>query len=286
MAGRRGTLCLMLKRLLLKFCLPVFSLLLTLPAPGLAAGWAVNEQGVGGYDDTPMLSWCDCRKHDANRPVPVHVEAEPVVLPAPSDAIVLFDGTNLDAWQPNQWSMENGTLVSGDDALDSVESFGDCQIHLEFQIPTEPEADLFNRGNNGVAPMGAYEIQIFDSHPMHAVQIYPDGQCAAIYGETPPLINACLKPGEWQSFDILFTAPRFQEGRVLDSARVTMLHNGVLVHLNQVIHGATAHKVATSYHPHAGKRPLTLKGHHSAVRFRNIWVRPLEIRAANDPRRK
>jgi len=252
----------------------------------LEAGYVVNENGVGGYDDTPMLPWCGFRKHDANRPVPAHVVAEPTQLKPPEDAVVLFDGTSLDAWSENQWSIVDGILVSGEGFLDSVEAFGDCQIHLEFFIPKEPAVELFNRGNNGVAPMGFYEIQIFDSHPMHEEQIYADGQCAAIYGETPPLKNACRKPGEWQSFDIVFNAPRFKKHKLVSPARVTMHHNGVLVHLNETVHAATAHKIETTYQPHSEKLPLRLKGHSSAVQFRNIWVRPLELSTSKSKHKK
>ena len=124
--------------------------------------------------------------------------------------------------------------------------------------------------------MGLYEVQIFDSHPSHEKQIYADGQCAAIYGETPPLVNACRPPGQWQSFDIFFNAPVFKNGKLSKPASVTMLHNGVLVHLNTVIHGPIAWRKISEYQPHADSMPLKISGHSSPVRFRNIWVRPLK----------
>lgn len=251
----------------------VIGVLLALPA---VAG-LVTIDGVVGYDDTSMLPWVDFRKHDPNRPVPEQVEAYPVLAKAPEDAIVLFDGSGLGAWAENEWSIENGVLVSGEGELNTVQSFGDCQIHIEFKVPDDPDSKLFDRGNNGLAPMGFYEIQIFVSHPMHAEQIYADGQCAAIYGETPPLKNACRKPGQWQSFDLVFTAPRFDGDTLVSPARVTLLHNGVLVHLEEPIRAATAHIVETSYEAHPAKLPLRLKGHSSAVQFRNIWIRPLDL---------
>ncbi len=236
----------------------------------------VTIDGVVGYDDTPLLPWVDYRKHDPKRPIPQHVEAYPVMAKAPDDAIVLFDGSDLRAWAENKWSVADGLLVSGEGALDTLQAFGDCQIHIEFKVPNDPDSRLFDRGNNGLAPMGFYEIQIFDSHPMHEEQIYADGQCAAIYGETPPLKNACRKPGEWQSFDLVFTAPRFEGDTLVSAARVTLLHNGVLVHLEEPVRAATAHIVETVYKAHPAKLPLRLKGHSSAVQFRNIWIRPLE----------
>ena len=244
--------------------------------PSVAAGALVNREGIVGYDDTPMLPWVDFRKHDPDRPVPLHVEAFPVFMRAPADAIVLFDGSGLSAWAENEWSIKEGILVSGKGELNTKQVFGDCQIHIEFKLPVDPKAELFNRGNNGLAPMGFYEIQIFDSHPMHAEQIYADGQCAAIYGETPPLLNACREPGEWQSFDLVFTAPKFDGETLVSPARVTLFHNGVIVHLNEPIRAPTVHKVASVQKSHPKKLPLRLKGHSSAVQFRNIWLRPLE----------
>jgi hypothetical protein len=248
--------------------LPIFA--------GGAAEWIEYDHGVVGYDDTAKLPWVDFRKHDAFRPEPDPVVAEPILLSPPSDAVVLFDGKGLDAWQDNLWTLREGLLIAGEGDLQSKAVFGDCQIHLEFRIPEQPSRDLGNRGNSGVFPMSFYEIQIFDAHPMHAVKLYPDGQCAAIYGETPPLKNACRKPGEWQSFDILFTAPRFLEGRLVAPARVTLFHNGVLVHLNEPVRGPTTHKTILTYEPHAPELPFKIQGHGSSVAFRNIWVRKLD----------
>jgi hypothetical protein len=133
-----------------------------------------------------------------------------------------------------------------------------------------------NRGNSGVLMMGKYEIQIFDSWHEHPEQIYPDGQAAAIYGQTPPLVNACLPPGVWQSFDIVFIAPKFEGDRLVAPATLTMFHNGVLVHRNQAIHGEMAHRQIVPCQPHAPELPLVLQGHGSPLKFRNIWIRRLE----------
>ena len=138
--------------------------------------------------------------------------------------------------------------------------------------PANFQGPWYNRGNNGVLLMGLYEIQIFDSYNE---KLYPDGQAAAIYGQTPPLVNACRPPGQWQSFDILFTAPVFEGDKPAQPARVTLLHNGVLMHLNEVIHGETGHRIVPAYTRKVSKGPLVLSGHDCPVRFRNVWVRPL-----------
>jgi len=173
------------------------------------------------------------------------------------------------------WVVEDGIMVAGQQALRSKQAFGDCQIHLEFMVPDGETGDFSNRGNNGVGLMGLYEIQIFDSHPMHSKKLYADGQCAAIYGETPPLVNACRKPGEWQSFDITFIAPVFDGKKLVSPAYVTVHHNGVLVHHHEPFRGPTRWRAIAPYEPHPAKLPLMLMSHGSKVRFRNIWVREL-----------
>jgi hypothetical protein len=253
----------------------LLSTLLCAAATAAAAQWIENERGIVGYDDTPKLPWVEFRKHDSSRPVPPHVEARAVVVAPPADAVVLFGGDSLAAFQPGTWRVENGGLIAGKGDLVSLAAFGDCQIHLEFRVPAEPASSLGDRGNSGIFPMGFYEIQIFDSHPSHRVQIYADGQCAAIYGETPPRVNASRPPGEWQSYDLIFIAPRFDGDRLVSPARVTLLHNGVLVHLDEEVRGRTGHRSLGAYAPHADRLPLKLQGHGSAVAFRNIWVRPL-----------
>jgi len=159
--------------------------------------------------------------------------------------------------------------------LTSKEEFGDCQLHLEWLVPTEPAETITNRGNNGLFFLGEIEVQIFDSYD-YTTKIYADGQAAAIYSQTPPLVNSCRKPGEWQTFDIVFSAPKFDDdGKVVASARITMLHNGVLVHNNQEIYGHTPHANLASYKSIKPKGPIAFGAHHCPVRFRNIWIRPL-----------
>ena len=262
---------------LASFFLRSIILVCILSGPVSAAELIKNEKGVLGYDDTPYLGWIHYRVHDNARPRPPHVEAFPSTTPAPADAAVLFDGKSMEAWRANDsWTIKNKTLITGDGGLTSKEAFGSCQIHLEFKVPTEAPDKFTNRGNNGVGIMGLYEIQIFDSHPMHEDKLYADGQCAAIYAQTPPLVNACRKPGEWQSFDITFTAPVFDGKKVVTPAYVTVYHNGVLVHNQEEVRGPTVHRGIAPYKPHATKLPLTLKGHGSPVEFHNIWVRHLE----------
>ena len=236
-----------------------------------------TDTGVIGYDDTPKLSWCEYLVHDPHRPLPVYVNPGPSMepAPAPSDAIVLFDGKDLSKWQKNSWQLVDNHAQSGKGPLKTKQSFGNFQLHLEFMTPADTSGNFWNRGNNGLYIMGYYEVQIFDSHPSHKKKIYPDGQCAAIYGQTPPLVNACRKPGQWQTYDIIFIAPVFENDKLVKPAMITMLHNNILVHLNTTVHGPTGHRQIKKYKPHPTKLPLVFSAHNSPVRFRNIWVRPL-----------
>ena len=220
--------------------LTAFGLVLPLSAADLVH--AKDGSGVYGYKDTPKLPWCNYLVHDPDRPAPPRVNpgAAPAPAPVPSDAVVLFDGKDLSQWQPSDWKVEDGCIEAVSGELTSKRSFGNCQIHLEWMDPANFQGPWYNQGNNGVFLMGLYEIQIFDSWNE---KIYPDGQAAAIYGQTPPLVNASRPPGQWQSYDIFFTAPVFEGDKLVQPARVTMLHNGVLVHLNDEIHGETGHRI-------------------------------------------
>jgi hypothetical protein len=235
---------------------------------------ARDGSGVYGYKDTPKLPWCAYLVHDPDRPAPRRINPGPAPqpAPAPSDAVVLFDGGDLSRWEKSDWRVVDGCIEAANGSVASKQSFGNCQIHLEWMAPASFEGPWYNRGNNGVMIMGVYEIQIFDSYNE---KIYPDGQAAAIYGQTPPLVNACRPPGEWQSFDIFFTAPTFEADRLTQPARVTVLHNSVLVHLNEVIHGETGHRIIPEYKTRKSKAPLVFSGHQCPVRFRNVWVREL-----------
>lgn len=239
---------------------------------------AKDGSGIVGYKHTPVQPWSGYHVHDPDRPAPKIIDpGQPGVGPqaglAPSDALVLFDGKDLSQWQPSAWKMEGGCLVATEGPLATLQEFGDCQLHLEFQEPLEPTESMMNQGNNGVMLMGKIEVQIFDSY---SVKIYPDGQAAAVYAQTPPLVNACRKPGEWQSYDILFQAPKFDAtGQLTSPARLTLLHNGVLVHWNQEIYGHTPHQGLASYAGLREKGPISFGAHRCPVKFRNIWIRPL-----------
>ncbi|HEY5912734.1 MAG TPA: DUF1080 domain-containing protein [Verrucomicrobiae bacterium] len=234
---------------------------------------AKDGSGVYGYKDTPKLPWCQWLVHDPDRPAPKRVEPGKAAPPAavPSDAVMLFDGKDVSRWEPlGDWKVEDGCLVSGNGHFATKEGFGDMQLHVEWMGPANFESPWYNRGNNGVMLMGLFEIQIFDSYNE---KIYPDGQCAAIYGQTPPYVNVTRPPGEWQSFDIAFIAPRFDGDKLVSPARVTVFHNGVLVLLNEEIHGETGHQIVPEYKQKASKGPLGFGGHGCPVRFRNIWLR-------------
>jgi len=233
---------------------------------------AKNGSGVVGYKDTPVLPWCGYHVHDPDRPAPRQVEPGRR-RSGPSDAIVLFDGGNLSQWAASDWKVEDGELIAVTGRLTTKEAFGDCQLHLEWQAPNPPVGKDWDRGNNGVLLMGLFEIQVFDTY---TTQLYPDGQAASVYGQTPPMVNVCRPPGQWQTYDIMFYAPVFEGGKLEKPAYVTILHNGVLVHHNQEIHGPTGHRIMPKYDkPIAPKLPLSLSAHNNPVRFRNIWIRPL-----------
>jgi len=205
----------------------------------------------------------------------------PVVTPgekqeAPSDAIVLFDGKNFDAWKgADKWKVDEdgGFTVKG--LIETKEGFGDCQLHLEFASPKDVKGEGQGRGNNGVGLMGAhYEIQVLDSY-MNPT--YFEGMCASVYNQRPPMVNTSRKPGEWQTYDIAFTAPRFDsEGKLVKPAFVTVFHNGVLVQNHTEILGDTYYDRAPKYTKHADKLPLVLMYHGNPVRFRNIWIREIK----------
>lgn len=204
----------------------------------------------------------------------------PIITPGenngpPSDAIVLFDGKNFDAWKgAENWKIDadGGFTVKG--LIQTKQSFGDCQLHLEFAEPNPPKGRDQGRGNNGIGLMGArYEIQVLDSYEN---KTYYEGQCASVYNQRPPMVNASRKPGEWQTYDIIFTAPKFgDDGKVSTPAYVTVLHNGVAVQNHTEIQGNTFYDQPPKYTKH-GKEPLVLMWHGDPVRFRNIWIREIK----------
>lgn len=192
----------------------------------------------------------------------------------PSDAIVLFDGTDLSKWRgAENWIIRDGYAVCAGEIF-SKQAFGDCQLHIEWASPAEVKGNSQGRGNSGLHLMSKYEVQILDSYENVT---YVDGQAGAIYKQRPPLVNACRKPGEWQSYDIIFTAPRFgDDGKLLKPAYVTVLQNGVVIQNHFEILGETAYRSPPRYTPHPAKMPLEIQYHGSPVRFRNIWIRELD----------
>jgi hypothetical protein len=239
---------------------------------------AKDGSGIVGYKDTPVLPWCGYHVHDPDRPAPPKVTpgrpgTDRTAGTAPSDAVVLFAGKDMSKWKPSDWKIEDGELIAVSGSLTTNQTFADCQLHLEWQAPNPPQGHEWDRGNNGVLLMGLFEIQIFDTY---TTQLYPDGQAASVYGQTPPMVNACRPPGQWQSYDIIFFAPVFEDGKLEKPARVTVFHNGLLVHHNQEIYGPTGHRILPKYgKPIPEKLPLSLSAHNNPVRFRNIWIRPL-----------
>ncbi|MDB6123224.1 MAG: hypothetical protein JWQ71_2217 [Pedosphaera sp.] len=207
---------------------------------------------------------------------------EPKVInpgPPPSDAIVLFDGKDLSKWEGEKsgdakWKVEDGVAtINGTGTIKTKQAFGDCQLHVEWASPAKVEGEGQGRGNSGVYFQGRYEIQVLDSYNNPT---YFHGQAGSLYKQHAPLVNASRKPGEWQYYDIIFHAPRFDaEGKLTKPGTVTVLHNGVLVQDNAEILGTTSHVGAPKYTAHAAKESLSLQDHHNPVRYRNIWIREL-----------
>lgn len=200
---------------------------------------------------------------------------------APSDAIVLFDGTSLEQWVSSKdgssaaaWEIADGafTVVKGTGGIQTKETFSDYQLHVEWRSPTEIQGEGQGRGNSGIFMQGLYEVQVLDSYNNRT---YSNGQAASIYKQRIPLVNATKAPGEWQTYDIIWTAPRFNaDGILVSKARVTVLHNGVLVQNNVELDGATEYIGIPKYKAH-GAGPIMLQDHGNPVSFRNIWIRPL-----------
>lgn len=233
----------------------------------------------------PQQPWSPFKVHDMTRPAP------PVVTPGtpstpdqpgkpPSDAIILFDGKDLDRWEsadgkgPALWTLESGHMTGAKGSIRTKDAFGDIQLHVEWAEPTPAQGSSQGRGNSGVFIMGKFETQVLDNYNSPS---YPDGQCGSVYGQYPPQVNACLPPGEWQTYDIIFHHPRFDGDKLAEPAYVTVIQNGVLVEDHQRIEGPTGHMHVAQYgKPLPDKGPLELQFHGNAVSYRNIWVRPLE----------
>ena len=229
-----------------------------------------------GYTDTPMLAGLPYHVHDPSRPHP------PVVTPgaqsgiAPSDATVLFAGNDLSQWTATKqaWRVENGYVEVVPNAGDirTKEKFGDVQLHVEWAAPAVVRGTSQNRGNSGIFLQGRYEVQVLDSFDNPT---YADGQAGAIYGQWPPLVSPVRKPGEWQTYDIIFEAPKFEGDKVVKPAYLTVFLNGVLLHHHKEVMGPTVHRALASYAPQPAEDSLVLQDHQQPVRYRNIWIRRL-----------
>jgi hypothetical protein len=244
-----------------------------------AAASGQVPKGQLGYDTTPLLPGGKWRVHDGTRPQPPVIGTADTPGAPPSDARVLFAGSDLSLWRNSRgeaagWKIDQGAMVVNPDAGDifTRDEFGDVQLHIEWAAPTTISGEGQDRGNSGVFLMGRYEIQVLDSYNNRT---YPDGQASAIYGQFPPLVNATRPPGQWQVYDIIFTAPRFENGALVSPAYATVLHNGVVVHNHAALIGTTLHKVVGKYEPHGPRGPIKLQDHGNPVRYRNIWVREL-----------
>ena len=225
------------------------------------------------------------KPNDPDRPLPPVIEpatssTQDAPGRAPSDAVVLFDGKDLSQWegadgQAAKWKVAEGYMevVPHTGVIHTRQAFGDCQLHVEFSEPVPPVGESQERGNSGVFLMGLYEIQVLDSYQN---KTYADGQASGVYGQFPPQVNASRPPGQWQWYDIIFHAPRFdKDGKVLQPARVTVLHNGVLVQDGVELSGPTEHHQRPPYKPTPERLPLSLQDHGNPVRYRNIWIRDL-----------
>jgi hypothetical protein len=223
--------------------------------------------------------------HDRTRPAPPAItpgecSTQDHVGASPSDATVLFDGKDLSKWKaadggPAKWKVGDGyfEVAPGTGDMYTKDAFGDSQLHVEWSAPNPPRGQDQDRGNSGVFLMGLYELQVLDSY--HSAT-YADGQAAAIYGQYPPLVNACRPPGEWQAYDVIFRGPRFEtSGKVARPAFITVLQNGVLVQDHVRIMGPTEHMRRPPYHVTPDKLPMKLQDHNHPVRYRNIWIREL-----------
>ena len=240
-----------------------------------------------GFKDTPMLPGLPFHVHDPDRPHPAVVTPPAEPGGPPSDAVVLFDGHDLSHWQSQsspitkkgggtpEWKLENGyfEVVPGTGDLATKEKFGDIQLHVEWSEPADVTGRSQGRGNSGIILMSRYEIQVLDCYNNPT---YADGQAGAIYGQWPPLANPCRKPGEWNVYDIVFTAPKFDGENVKEPAYFTVFMNGVLMHNHKASMGPMVYRQVAHYSAHGPEEPLTLQNHNSKVRYRNIWARPLK----------
>lgn len=218
--------------------------------------------------------------HDPSRPLPpvvIPAEGAPLGAPPPPGATTLFDGSDLSAWNPAEWKVGEGffEVRPGAGPLVSRQAFGSCKLHIEWCAPDPPETETGQRrGNSGVFLMGKYEVQILDAHDNPT---YADGTAGAIYGQYPPSALPVKPPGDWQVYEIEFRRPVFEaSGALLRPAKITVDWNGVRVQDGVELTGPTGHKSRPPYKAHADALPLVLQDHTDAVRFRNIWILPID----------
>jgi hypothetical protein len=216
--------------------------------------------------------------HDKERPQPAMVEGAAHGT-APSDAIVLFDGKSLDKWTGNNntasWEVKDGyfQVKPGSGNIRTKDGFGSCQFHIEWMVPETCNCNGQQGCNSGLFFMDRYELQILGSNPN---KTYVDGMAGAMYGQYPPLVNPCRPNGQWNTYDVIFHAPKFNEdGSVAKPGTMTVIFNGVLVQDHSEIWGATAHAARAKYSKHEAKLPIGLQDHGDALCFRNVWLRPL-----------
>ncbi len=200
---------------------------------------------------------------------------------APSDAVVLFDGTNLDSWVSSKdgnsaapWTVADGafTVASRKGSIQTKQDFGDFQLHIEWRAPSVVKGSGQGRGNSGIFMQGVYELQVLDSYDN---KTYSNGQAGSIYKQTMPLVNASKAPGEWQVYDVIYTAPRFnKDGLMIVHPYITVLHNGVLIQNHTQIQGTTPYVGRPTITPH-GRGPILLQDHGDLTSFRNVWIREL-----------
>ena len=265
--------------------------LLAIRLPAFAAGGATNQtEPIDGFRDTPLLPGGKWHLHDPDRPQPRVVTPGAAFsqnAPAPSDAEVLFDGKDLSKWQDARgqdatWTVRDGYVETRrGGGIRTRGKWADFQLHVEFAEPNPPHGSGQARGNSGILINGMYEVQVLDSYQ---AKTYADGQCGAIYGQSPPLVNASKPPGDWQTYDIIFESPRWNDqGELLKKAAVTVLHNGVVVQNHYEFAGVTdgitrevPWKSLSKYPaPHSPEVFLELQDHNNPVRYRNIWLRQL-----------
>lgn len=269
---------------MLKRCLAPKFLVSTLVVGAAVVLTAADAAKKGlGYTTTPLIPGTKWHVHDGDRPAPRIVTPGATfshLAPPPADAVVLFDGKDLSKWSGPKgdaaWKIEGGYMevAPKSGSIQTRDKFADFQLHLEFATPAKVEGNSQGRGNSGVLFNGIYEVQVLDSYENPT---YPDGQCAALYGQSPPLVNASKKPGEWQSYDIVFESPRWDaDGKLAKKAAVTVIHNGVVVHHRKEYQGNTPHQRNGNYDkPHPPEVFIQLQDHSNPMRFRNIWLRKL-----------